>query len=552
MAAQQQQQQAAAAIQSMRKRAQADALVGSGIKGAKRGRPTSRALPPSITRSMPESALYADLVRMERALDWTVARKRAEIQDGLGRNTKIKRTLRIFLSNTCSNQPFQLEAKREEMKRNAGTSRGKGTDADGDENDDETEEVEQDKDAKETADANETASWTLRIEGRLLEPSFKSRAHTAQALQAAQARTGATKFSNLIKSIVVELVRDPSLYPAGENIVEWHRPTPYVAPPSASMPVGGENSIPGSGNALDAPTIPAAEPALDGFEVKRTGTIPVKARIVIYLNHTPEKYALSPELASLLNIREETRQSVISAIWAYIKERKLLSEEDRRIVLCDEPLSHIFRTARIAFHHIPEVVNRHLHPAGPVVLEYWVRTDKEEYRHPTAFDVEVDLEDSGLRSVQDDVLQGFDIRGREVSELDDRIAQATQSLENRASTRDFLANFAKDPHGHIQTWMASQARDLHAILGDSYTTGDHLNFSKEELRRSETFHANWIDQAVVSRCTRLFLVVRSPFSHRLSTKHSARQKSYKICRRAMCPLRGCLLQVRHLCAVAGN
>lgn len=538
-----QQQAAASALQAMRKRAQADSLVGAGIKGAKRGRPTTRALPPSITRTIPESALYSDLVRMERALDWTVTRKRAEIQDGLGRNTKLKRTLRIFLSNTCANQPFQVEARREEERKKEeakDTQRGRNVDAaaGGEEDsimdavgltttaggagraeDEAKANVMAPADEKKPGDAeqskskerapvkpDEIASWTLRIEGRILEPNFRSRAHNAQSLQATQARTAATKFSNMIKSVVVELIRDPTLYPAGDNIVEWHRPTPSVPPPSANMPPAGENAIPGSGNALDAPTVPIAEPALDGFEIKRTGTVPVKARIVIYLAHVPERYALSPELGALLNIREETRQSVIAALWAYIKERKLLSEEDRRIVLCDEPLQNIFRTPRIAFHHIPEVVNRHLHPSGPVVLEYWVRTDKEEYRHPTAFDVEVELEDSGLRNVQDDVLAGFDLHAQELAELDDRIAQATQTLENRTSTRDFLAAFARDPHNHLQTWMASQARDLNAILGQNYSSSEHLNLSKEELRRSETFRGDWVDQAVVRADCRPFLL----------------------------------------------
>jgi SWI/SNF-related matrix-associated actin-dependent regulator of chromatin subfamily D len=464
----QQAAQAQAAMHSMRKRAQTDNLMGPGIKAVKRGRPTTRALPPSITRTIPESAMYQDLVRIERSLDWTVARKRAEVQDALGRNTKVKRTLRVFLSNTCSGQPFQVEAKRVAAEK-AGVS---------------------------VEDKEEIPSWTLRVEGRLLEPSFKSRAHTAQALQAAQNRTTATKFSNLIRTVVVELVRDPSLYPAGENIVEWHRPNPSVAPATATMPAGGESSVPGTG-ALDVPTVAAAEPALDGFEVKRTGTIPVKARIVIYLAHTPEKFALSPELAALLDIREETRQSVISALWAYIKEHKLLSEEDRRLVICNDALRAIFRTDRIAFHHIPEVVNRHLHPPAPVVLEYWVRTDKDVYKHPTAFDIEVEVEDSGLRKVQDEVLAGFELRGREIAELDDRIAQATQSLENRTSTRDFLYNFAKDPYNHIQTWTASQARDLDSILGTNYATGSHLNIGTEELRRSETFKAPWVEQAVI-------------------------------------------------------
>lgn len=505
----------------MRKRAQSDNLLGSGIRGAKRGRPTTRALPPSVTRSIPESAVYADLVRVERGLDWTVARKRAEVQDALGRNSaKQRRTLRIFLSNTCANQSWQVDdANRRrraakssgltatKAKTGEGDGDGEGADADAEIEDTEGENqadgsVEAAKAGEEEAASGDEAdaipSWTLRVEGRLLEPTFRSRANAAQSLQAAQQRVGANKFSNHIRSAVVELLRDPALYPAGENIVEWHRPTPTVAPHSASAPVGGETAAPGLGSGLEAPIVASSEPALDGFEIRRTGSIPVKARIVLYLNHVPERYALSPELAGLLDIREETRQAVVTALWAYIKDRKLLSEEDRRLVVCDDPLRSIFRTDKIAFHHIPEVVNRHLHPPGPVVIEYWIRTDTDEHKHPTAYDVEIEVEDQGLRKAQEKVLEGFDVRGKEVAELDDRISQAAQTLANRSSTREFLAAFAKNPQAHIKTWMASQARDLDAIMGEGMSTSSNGGFSTEELRRAQTFHGAWVNQAVVS------------------------------------------------------
>lgn len=49
----------------------------------KKGKPTSRAIPPSIQKHIPESALYGQLQKDERALDWTLARKRAELAEGL-------------------------------------------------------------------------------------------------------------------------------------------------------------------------------------------------------------------------------------------------------------------------------------------------------------------------------------------------------------------------------------------------------------------------------------------------------------------------------------
>lgn len=88
---------ASAALIAARKRNAADALLvpgataggAAGSNSAKRARPTSRALPPSIVRHVPESAVYGDLCRIERSLDWTVARKRAEVSESISKTPKV-------------------------------------------------------------------------------------------------------------------------------------------------------------------------------------------------------------------------------------------------------------------------------------------------------------------------------------------------------------------------------------------------------------------------------------------------------------------------------
>ena len=192
------------------------------------------------------------------------------------------------------------------------------------------------------------------------------------------------------------------------------------------------------------------------------------------------------------------------ALWSYVKEKKLLDETDRKKVKCDAALRSLFSTDTINFHHMPEVINRHLHPAQPIVLEYWVRTDKAEYKHSTAYDIELDLEDLAVRQKQHNVLAQFDTANdatsREIAELDDKIAQAAATIRNRASARDFLAAFAKDPQGHLRTWIASQARDLDAILGNNPVPGaggSVSSFTAEEMRRAETFRGAWVDEAVI-------------------------------------------------------
>ena len=98
-------------------------------KPAKRRKLTDKNVPNAILHS-PEfsvdSQMYQDLLNMEKKLDWTMTRKRVEIQDTLGRplsvsspflnsnersmlmgSRKTNRTLRIFLSHTVSAQSWQ-------------------------------------------------------------------------------------------------------------------------------------------------------------------------------------------------------------------------------------------------------------------------------------------------------------------------------------------------------------------------------------------------------------------------------------------------------------
>ena len=504
---QQQQQQAyvraSAQTQAQRIRARNhyDILVGEGFRGTKRDKPTDRSLPPFIKRQVKESAIYNDLQRMERNLDWIMACKRAELMDSMGKPPKVKRTLRIFLSNTCANQPFQVAEK--EHRRDATEMTADADDGDGGDDDDSGAAAPRPKSAAKT-DHTDVPSWTLRIEGRLLDPSFRSRAGAALSAHATAARIGAHKFSNLIKSCVVEFSRDPNLYPdeslGASNIVEWHRPSPSVAPQPS---IGGT----GANTATENPLIHSAEPALDGFEIKRTGTEPVKAKIVLYPLYVPERFSLSPPLAQLLDIQEETRAGVLGALWGYIKQHQLLDENDHRVVRLDAPLQALFRTPTINFHHVPEVLHRFLHPPQPIVLEYYVRTDKAEHRNPMAFDIELDMDDWALRMRQHNVLTRFDANSslsNEIAALDDQIAQTALTIRNRAAARQFFTAYAQDPQGHLNAWIASQARDLDALLGASQTgrgadgeTGSSVHFSSEEMRRAETFHGAWVNEAVI-------------------------------------------------------
>ncbi|CAI4211770.1 unnamed protein product [Parascedosporium putredinis] len=73
-------------------------------------KPTDKAMPEGIedTTIDPELvALYSSLRAYERRLDATLARKRLDIIDNASRYLKHRRTLRLWISNTIQDQPWQ-------------------------------------------------------------------------------------------------------------------------------------------------------------------------------------------------------------------------------------------------------------------------------------------------------------------------------------------------------------------------------------------------------------------------------------------------------------
>jgi SWI/SNF-related matrix-associated actin-dependent regulator of chromatin subfamily D len=107
--------------------------------------------------------MYQDLQEMEKKLDWTIMRKKAEVQDALGRSASVSvnlisswamldghyaqttRTLRLFVSHTSSGQSWQSEAPQSQ----SGTA-----------------------DAPNFETGQGIPAWQLKVEGRLLEVSW--------------------------------------------------------------------------------------------------------------------------------------------------------------------------------------------------------------------------------------------------------------------------------------------------------------------------------------------------------------------------------------------
>lgn len=172
----------------------------------------------------------------------------------------------------------------------------------------------------------------------------------------------------------------------------------------------------------------------------------------------------------------------------------------------------MFGSEIVTFQHLPELVNRFLLPPDPIVLHYTLNPALPPPEKPSAWDVEVKLDDSGLKSrMSHAVVQMASDTARDLAKLDDevsfypvvpltddslleQIALHVQSLNNAHLKRTFLRAFSDNPADFIQTWLASQARDLESVLGSGPSEGATVR--QEDLRRSEFFRLPWVEEAV--------------------------------------------------------
>ena len=86
---------------------------------------------------------------------------------------------------------------------------------------------------------------------------------------------------------------------------------------------------------------PNAPTPLDGFTVRRTGDTPTKVRIMIYLEHYPDNFKVQPALGSILDIKEDSRLGIVTALWNYIKINNLQDKVDRRTIRLDDKLKSV-------------------------------------------------------------------------------------------------------------------------------------------------------------------------------------------------------------------
>jgi SWI/SNF-related matrix-associated actin-dependent regulator of chromatin subfamily D len=113
--------------------------------------------------------------------------------------------------------------------------------------------------------------------------------------------------------------------------------------------------------------------------------------------------------------------------------------------------------------------------------------DKQLHLSSKAYDIDVEM-DSIARQKMVNIVSSNQIQ-KEIMAYDDKIVQCVQSINNSKVKRDFLLQFSKEPIEFINKWIASQARDLEVILGES-------KVNLEEIKQTDFYKQPWMKEAV--------------------------------------------------------
>lgn len=251
---------------------------------------------------------YKSLRDLEKRLDAAIVRKRLDIQDSISKTVKKYRTMRIWITNTVENQPWQ----------GTGSTPGSGR-------------------------------YKVRIEGRLLDddsdPTTPDDDETGDKGDAAgddgmdqdkeegekekkpESKKQSQRFSHFFKTITIDFDKPANAVPEEVKSVNWTKPQ---LPP----------------NATSAP--PSAE--FDSLQFSRASQENLNVTISLIRDETPERYKLSKELAEVLDVEEETRSGIVLGIWDYIRAMELQEDEEKRQVRCDHRLRSVRAYNRSILH----------------------------------------------------------------------------------------------------------------------------------------------------------------------------------------------------------
>ena len=447
-------------------------------------KPTDQSIPPCLKEHFPEKVeLYEQLQNRERLLDIMINRKLLDLQDHQQRITtnelsgeSNEETLRIFIYNTSENQPWQRDANQQDV----------------------------------PSEVHPDPSWTLRIEGRLLNDKTlltDSKRHKMSWFLSGLSVELKPADGDESRPLVLKGVNAPGLNGSSDTLIEWHDDIKLPEAERVSKQFDGMDirrggsSIPGSTDDLDREIV---------------------ANIVIQPKQYPIKLMVNDKsLMELVGAREITQAECIKRIFYYAKvnqlfdvqtvesdSKDLTNKSSKKIVTIksDELLMKIFGLPIMTMPQIMEIVgNKLLKPVEPVRINYRINTLKSTTLGEVVVDIKVnramlgkkkvnqDLEDIN-RLITEDVLNKQSLA--ELIKLDENLKLNIQILNYSKMKYDFYKKFSENPAEFLKQVLQKNEEYLKILSSDSMSFGKDGLVSEELVRKSDFYTDDFLKQHI--------------------------------------------------------
>lgn len=407
--------------------------------------PTETTIPPQLYSKVPNLDQYKRLKEAERNVDLAVLRKALDFQAIQQKTvhpsnfTHETGVLRVFIYNTCENQPWQKQLH--------------GTQGE--------------------------SSWTLRVEGRFLPDSKGS-------------ELSKHKFSSFLNAISIDLLPNDD-YVAPNGTVEWRAETPDFA---RGVAAAGAEAAAFDGIDVKRNGIFNVKTKIALLTKSHAASLRLSEEMAQFcgkpeatqqeLVYTVWQYVLFRGLAKLTP----------GAVPAVSGGESLVSvaagdddEDDLTVVVCDEVLKRLLRTETFKFIDLYKLLQPHFRPREPMVVEYEVDTRRSTTLGDVVLDIPVELP-ANLSNVQKELLEfnksTFENLTRadaKVATLNLRISLGIVALQSAAAREAFYRDLADDPVRFVERWLESQSETLKALKNDE-------GYDEELVRRAAYFEEN--------------------------------------------------------------
>jgi hypothetical protein len=145
---------------------------------------------------------------------------------------------------------------------------------------------------------------------------------------------------------------------------------------------------------------------------------------------------------------------------------------------------------RIYFPNIPEMMNRFLEPAEPIIINYVVHVDKAASTLPPQYyDIDITLDHpirNRMSTIVNSNVASMNLPGNpttvaQILQLDDQIATTIASLKLNCEKVRFLRGFSDQPTAMMKRWVEQQKRNLDTIVASEEVDEEVASESEEEV-----------------------------------------------------------------------